>query len=77
MKNEEEDDEDTDSIGNLNFKALRDMCRLYGLPRGHVKSTRITRITAHVSTIVPPTVDDEEALFENEEYVKVSADVVS
>ena len=53
-------------IFQLNYcNELREICRLHGLPRGGVKSALITWITTHLDTIAPPTIDEEEAIFED------------
>ena len=60
------DDENSDDIGNLTIPQLKDICALHGLPRSGVKSVLTTRITTHLSAMSPATVNEEEAIFEME-----------
>ena len=65
IRNDDDDNDNNDDISNLICEELRDMCLLYGLSRGGVKSALITRITYHLDTVALPTIDDEEMIFKN------------
>ena len=65
MRNDGNKNNDGNDISTLTCKESRDICRLHSLPRGGVKSALITRITNHLDTVAPPTIDDEEMMFEN------------
>ena len=65
VRNDNDDNDNDDDISNLTCHELRDIYGLHSLPRGGVKSALITRITNHLDAVAPPTIDDEEMIFEN------------